>query len=710
MKKKNFFALIYFLYLISISNSLLPKEKRKELINKLAKKITPEEYNNLELFSYNENLETTIYYSKARIDELIEDYNFPKNFSFFDEYNITPIVKDQAKCGCCWSFASTSALSYRYNKLGIDVNLSPQDGLSCYLKDCKIGNYLTDSQMNLVKNGSLTEQCFPYSAQNASVEECPTSCKDGKTEFKKYYSQNAYSLESAVTQNNYYDVVSLIMDQLITQGPVACAIEIYSDFKSWTKNGTCKKKGEQIYTYDGSSKFVGAHALVIVGYGFEDDKYFWLIQNSWGNKSCLDGFLKIEFGQVGVENIAFSEPKIEEGEPVEIPVTFIKFDNFCKLKINTESVKYLKEWNNTLNINFKSEEGNWIFDYQCGTVTYKYENPKCECFYENWNDFWPRNNFSFLNGTSLGKQNKFNLDDSFNNAKFIWYGTDTITKFSKIKGDQIFYISEEGSKIIFFFPESDLVFKDLPPIYANSYSEKPLSDCHRKIFYGEKENYYIIYCNIKEEELDLFDDAYYQSDNMRYKILCGFKQPTHTITYKLNPLNYPVLRIRNCYLSESEEVYYKSNITIEVSLNGTYSEKIKNQKFLVFTYLENEKMNLNITYLMTCSINFEFVEELNIYNLSCGINLDKNDTLKIDNIYILPYILPNKTDFPYEVILKQPIKAIKEERPQPMPTDSDSDSTDSIKPTDLNTDSDLPSISIYMKINMLLILQYLLLF
>ena len=45
-----------------------------------------------------------------------------------------------------------------------------------------------------------------------------------------------------------------------------------------------------------------------------------------------------------------------------------------------------------------------------------------------------------------------------------------------------------------------------------------------------------------------------------------------------------------------------------------------------------------------------------------------------------------------------------------MPTDSDSDSTDSIKPTDLNTDSDLPSISIYMKINMLLILQYLLLF
>ena len=140
MKKKNFFALIYFLYLISISNSLLPKEKRKELINKLAKKITPEEYNNLELFSYNENLETTIYYSKARIDELIEDYNFPKNFSFFDEYNITPIVKDQAKCGCCWSFASTSALSYRYNKLGIDVNLSPQDGLSCYLKDCKTGN------------------------------------------------------------------------------------------------------------------------------------------------------------------------------------------------------------------------------------------------------------------------------------------------------------------------------------------------------------------------------------------------------------------------------------------------------------------------------------------------------------------------------------------------------------------------------------------
>ena len=43
---------------------------------------------------------------------------------------MTPIIKNQGYCGSCWSFASSTALSYRFHKKGINVDLSPQYPLS----------------------------------------------------------------------------------------------------------------------------------------------------------------------------------------------------------------------------------------------------------------------------------------------------------------------------------------------------------------------------------------------------------------------------------------------------------------------------------------------------------------------------------------------------------------------------------------------------
>ena len=56
---------------------------------------------------------------------------------------------------------------------------------------------------------------------------------------------------------------------------------------------------------------VGGHAIIVVGYGFLNGKFYWQIQNSWGPNVCDNGFIKIEFGQVNIEVVAFSEPYIE---------------------------------------------------------------------------------------------------------------------------------------------------------------------------------------------------------------------------------------------------------------------------------------------------------------------------------------------------------------------------------------------------------------
>ena len=44
-------------------------------------------------------------------------------------------------------------------------------------------------------------------------------------------------------------------------------------------NNKCKEDdGYCIYKYDGKSELVTSHAVVIVGYGHEDSKYYWIIQ------------------------------------------------------------------------------------------------------------------------------------------------------------------------------------------------------------------------------------------------------------------------------------------------------------------------------------------------------------------------------------------------------------------------------------------------
>ena len=44
--------------------------------------------------------------------------------------------------------------------------------------------------------------------------------------------------------------------------------------------------------------------VVIVCHGYLIGKYDWVIQNNQGGKFCDVGFIKIEFGQVGTENVA----------------------------------------------------------------------------------------------------------------------------------------------------------------------------------------------------------------------------------------------------------------------------------------------------------------------------------------------------------------------------------------------------------------------
>ena len=100
--------------------------------------------------------------------------------------------------------------------------------------------YLIDSQMNLVKNGTFTEECLPYSSSNGSnTESCPLKCKNGD-DLVFYHAKNAYTTEEDYNQENFYDIITVIIDQLITYGPVVSGIIVYDDFYDFKNNANCK--------------------------------------------------------------------------------------------------------------------------------------------------------------------------------------------------------------------------------------------------------------------------------------------------------------------------------------------------------------------------------------------------------------------------------------------------------------------------------------
>ena len=682
---KSFMTFLIFVLLVFKANSLLPPEKREELLNKYTNKITPESfYSDENFFNPNDLKEHSFYYDVNTINGILKTYDFPQNYNFLEKHNITPIVKDQKNCNCCWSFASTSALAYRFKLKGLDVDLSPQDGLSCYLKDCALGNYIIDSQLNLIKNGTVTEQCLPFSSGDGQIKaECPKeTCQDG-SKVKRYFSQNAYSTEYFVTKNNYYDIVTLIIDQLINKGPVISNIYVCEDFQTLNRNpGLCTNK--TIYRYDNKSDFIGGHVVVIVGYGFMDNKFYWQIQNSWGPNACDKGFIKIEFGQIGIENVAFSEPYLEEEgkEPYEIKLKYKKMEGYCNIEISLEDVTDIEKWENSLEINFESEDKKTNFNYQCGILNSVKVDKKLVCYYEYMNWLRPQNYFNYKGFKSLGKDNTFNLGTSVSEIKsFEYYGNYTIYNvLPKEFNEETFLVSEEGSKIILYFDSYDISKNFLPPIYANIKASTPLSNCKRKIFItdeGKKEqyNHNLIICELNSNEINYFDDYNPQNKySVVYNILCGAKQETQTYGYKLDKNKYPVFKVKNIYLEKTNNLSESTQISFNTILNGTITEEYADQMFMAFADVEYG--NKNRTYVLVCMTGNP---DLNLkeHNMTCQIQIGKDEgEINYNNLYIHPYIIPYGIYSAYEVIMEDVIKKENEFNPKPdpqpvpVPTDS----------------------------------------
>lgn len=216
-------------------------------------------------------------------------------------------VRDQGACGACWAFGSTESFESRRCILtGDDVEYSPLDPLTCCSHSMGCGGGQPSvvwhwfETHGIVTGGDYdsNQGCLPYPLSpcahhiNASAKypECPpkpeatpqcvSSCSN--TAYKTPFAQDKTKAKKA------FSIVGVkqIQTAILQDGPVAAAFNVFEDFPAY-KSGVYKHT---------TGRLLGGHAILIVGWGVENEQDYWIIKNSWNEQWGDGGFFKIVRG------------------------------------------------------------------------------------------------------------------------------------------------------------------------------------------------------------------------------------------------------------------------------------------------------------------------------------------------------------------------------------------------------------------------------
>lgn len=86
--------------------------------------------------------------------------------------------------------------------------------------------------------------------------------------------------------------------ELFEKGPFVAIFKVYDDFFTYSSG---------IYSHI-TGRYVGNHAVKIVGYGTENGTDYWIVANSWGTEWGEKGYVRIMRGKnvCDIENLIFS--------------------------------------------------------------------------------------------------------------------------------------------------------------------------------------------------------------------------------------------------------------------------------------------------------------------------------------------------------------------------------------------------------------------
>lgn len=232
-------------------------------------------------------LKNGIYHPKINM------FQIPDSLDYRTQPGVVTSVKDQASCGSCWAFSTAANIEGVYGKAGkpLDDSLSPQQIVDCS-KGCSSemyngknitvcnegcnGGWPWSAMWDIEKwNGLVGWNDYTYTGRSGTCQDKPSP----KTLAK-------ISNYTCITHEDGLDEDELAR-ALVTYGPLSIAMNA-NNFFSY-KSG--------IFDVSNCATYYVNHAILLVGYGTEDGKDYWIVKNSWGPSWGENGYIRVARGK-----------------------------------------------------------------------------------------------------------------------------------------------------------------------------------------------------------------------------------------------------------------------------------------------------------------------------------------------------------------------------------------------------------------------------
>ena len=208
-------------------------------------------------------------------------------------------VKDQGPCGSCWAFSTTGALEgyMRANKYNVS-RLSEQELVDCSYENYGCGGGLMHLAFDYIiaEKGMSSNDIYPYTARDGTCK-CKeqvqkSECNDDSCDCDCDQKQNVTQLitDKVIGSNitDYMFTVPRSISDLMASlkySPISIALDASPFEFRFYDSGVIDIDPERSSSIN--------HAVLLVGYDYDDEGPYWIIQNSWGKDWGDEGFAKI---------------------------------------------------------------------------------------------------------------------------------------------------------------------------------------------------------------------------------------------------------------------------------------------------------------------------------------------------------------------------------------------------------------------------------
>jgi C1A family cysteine protease len=206
----------------------------------------------------------------------------PKSVDLRDSGNLPPIV-DQGQLGSCTANAGAGLLGYLHKRGGQAFN--PYSRLWLY--------YFTRSLMHTTRQDSGASISDTFRAMNKSGVVPEAEWPYDITKFtKRPPAKDKKDSQKLVVYMRVDPTLKALMEALAAGQPVEFGINVYSSFEGEEASSTGVVPTPDLV----KEQLLGGHALLLVGY--DSDKQWFIVRNSWGDSWGERGYCYLEFAYV----------------------------------------------------------------------------------------------------------------------------------------------------------------------------------------------------------------------------------------------------------------------------------------------------------------------------------------------------------------------------------------------------------------------------